>query len=78
MGIYNISGVDLSENELRVLDKGLKFAPACNLSKFVSLQKFVRTLNIKRYFLSKPGERLACANPTVSLGIHSNLAKKSV
>lgn len=59
----------------------MKFTPACNLSKFktyISLQKFVRTLNIKKYFLSKPGERSVLTGSTVPSGIHSNLANKSV
>lgn len=67
----------MSEDELRVLDKGLKFTPVRNFSKFhahVNIQKFVRTLNIKKYFLAKLAERTAIA----PVGIHSNLSNKSV
>lgn len=71
-GIYNINGTDLSEDELKVLDKGLKFAPVWNFNKFqtyIILQKFIRTLNIKKYFLSKPGERSAQTSMGSDLGI---------
>lgn len=39
------------------MDKSLKFAPIKNLNTFdtyINIQKYVRTLNIKKYFLSKP------------------------
>lgn len=48
-GIINLSGIDLSQTELITLDKGLKFAPKRNLSKFdvyVDIQKYTRKLNI--------------------------------
>lgn len=80
-GIYNISGTDLSEDELKVLDKGFKFAPVKNFNKFqtyISLQKFIRTLNIKRYFLSKAGKRSGHTGVTAPIGGHSDLANKSV
>lgn len=73
--------MDLSEDELRVLDKGLKFAPIRNFNKFqtyISLQKFVRTLNIKCYFLSKPGEPPRTSAQVLPSGTHSNLSNKSV
>lgn len=53
IGIYNISGTNLWDDGLRVLDKGLKFAPVRNFNKFqtyVNLQKFVSTLNSKKIF----------------------------
>lgn len=74
-GIFNISGS--TEDELRVLDKGLKFAPVYDFNKFytyVNLQKFVRNLNIKKTFLSKPAERAAL----VPVGMHPNLGNRSV
>lgn len=42
---------------MRVLDKGLKFAPLKGLSKFqtyMDVHKYVRKLNIKRHFISNP------------------------
>lgn len=50
-------GVDLSRSEIRVLDKGLKFAPKCNLSKFdtyIDIRRYIRKLNIQKYMLNKP------------------------
>lgn len=49
----NISGVELTENEIRVLDKGLKFAPKKNLNKFntyIDINKFARSLHIKKIY----------------------------
>lgn len=47
-GIYNLSDINFNKEEIRVLDKGLKYAPIKNLNKFdtyVHIQKYVRTLN---------------------------------
>lgn len=61
---------------MHVLDRGLKFVPTQNLNKFqtyVNIQKCVRTLNIKKYFLSNPINRKL----TIYGGVHSNLLNKS-
>ena len=76
-GIFNLSGVDLTEDEIRVLDKGLKFAPVRNLNKFetyVSVQKYIRNLNLKKYFLSNP----VIKNNIAVTSHHSTLRNKSV
>lgn len=68
-GIFNISGINLTQHKLKVLDKGLKFATKKNLSKFdayVDIQKCTQRLNIKKYMLSKPGE------PPINRAIESN------
>lgn len=54
-GIFNLSGQPLTHEEIGVLDKGLKYAPTKNLHKFytyIGIQKYVRRLNIKKYFTS--------------------------
>lgn len=56
-GIFNISGQELNKEEIKVLDKGLKYAPVKNVNKYVQVQKFMRTLNQNKYFLSKPDTR---------------------
>lgn len=46
-GIINISGIDLSQEKIRTLDRGLKFAPKKNFNKFnayVDIQEFTRKL----------------------------------
>lgn len=58
-GIINISGGELTREEIKVLDKGLKFAPKKNLNTFnayVDINKFTRSLHIKKYMLSNPGD----------------------
>lgn len=60
IGIFNISGQELNNEEIRVLDKSLKYAPVKNPNKFdtsVQIQKCMRTLNQNKYFLSKPDIR---------------------
>lgn len=52
-GIYNLSHVQFSNDELKVLDLGLKFAPDKSLDKFevyIDLHKFMRKLNTKKTF----------------------------
>lgn len=56
-GIFNFSGVELTEDEQRFLSRGLKYAPPRRLSKFytfVDVQKYIRKINIKRYLISNP------------------------
>ncbi|XP_063820331.1 zinc finger MYM-type protein 1-like [Pseudophryne corroboree] len=54
--IFNISSHVLTENGKKVLEKGLKYAPAIPINKFetfVNIHKFIRKLCIKKLFLSK-------------------------
>ena len=63
-----------------MLDRGLKFAPVRNLNKFetyVSVQKYIRNLNLKKYFLSNPVMRNAPAVAPKPSN-HSTLRNKSV
>ena len=56
-GIFNLSSADFTHAEKIVLDKGLKFVPPKTLNKFdtfMDVQKFVRKMNIQRYFISNP------------------------
>lgn len=65
----------MSESEIRVLDRGLKFAPVQNMNKFdtyVNIHKFVRNVNMKKYFLSNPSRPV-----TTTGGFHSTLRNKS-
>lgn len=55
-GVFNLSVSELTLNKLKVLDKGPKFAPTCNLNKFdtcVDIQKYTKKLNIQKYMLNK-------------------------
>lgn len=52
-GIFNLSRATFTEDEMRVLDLLLKYAPPKNMNKFevyIDLQKFVRKFNIKKAF----------------------------
>lgn len=76
-GIFNISGQELDKEELKVLDRGLKYAPVKNLNKFdtfIQIHKYIRTLNQKKYFLSKPDTRPAITEHDH----HSSLKNRSV
>lgn len=56
-GIFNHSGVELTEDEQRVLCRGLKHLTPRGLSKFdtfVDVQKYIRKININRYLISNP------------------------
>lgn len=49
-GIFNLTNVQFTQEELRVLELGLKYAPDKPFDKFeafIDLQKFLRKLNIK-------------------------------
>lgn len=51
-GIFNVSGIEFTEAEIKFLDSGLKFAPDQPYKEFkayIDLQRFVRELNIKKY-----------------------------
>lgn len=50
-GIYNLSSSAFTDEELKVMDLGLKFAPDKRLNKFeayIDHQKFMRKLNLKK------------------------------
>lgn len=77
-GIINLSGVELAGEEMITLDKGLKFVPPRNISKFqtfIDVHKYTRKLNVKRYFLSKPVSYQPTETSTV---VHSGLANVSL
>lgn len=67
-GIYNPSGIPLSNDETRV-------ASTKNLNRFqtyVSLQKYIRNLNMKKYFLAYPIKNVA------PVRVNSTLRNKSI
>lgn len=54
-GIFNLTGLNFSEEELKVLAQGLKFAPDKNVNKFelfVDIEKYIGKLNNKNKFAS--------------------------
>uniref|UniRef100_A0A8C5W849 Helix-turn-helix domain-containing protein n=1 Tax=Leptobrachium leishanense TaxID=445787 RepID=A0A8C5W849_9ANUR len=56
-GIFNLSQKILTNTEIKVLNKGLKFAPTKQMDKFsmyIDLQRFKRKLSLKKYFLKTP------------------------
>lgn len=58
-GIFNLSSVQFTREELKVLELGLKYAPDKPFDQFeafIDLQKFLRKLNIKKHFAMNPGE----------------------
>lgn len=80
-GIYNLSGKPFNDDEIRVLDRGLKYAPTRNLNKFhtyINLQKYIQNVSIKNFFLSNPVTRTATIPEKATLSHHSNLRNKSV
>lgn len=62
---------------MKILNRGLKFAPDKSLDKFntyIDLHKFIRTLNLKKYFVQQPGISGTLHIPEYT---HSNLKEKS-
>ncbi|CAH2223184.1 Hypothetical predicted protein, partial [Pelobates cultripes] len=58
-GIFNLTPTPLSDEEINLLSRGLKFAPnrrANNFELYIDLKKFIRSLTIKRHFLLHPPE----------------------
>ncbi|XP_075441249.1 importin-8-like [Ascaphus truei] len=54
--VVNISGVDLREGEIKVLNKGLNFGIQDNFDLFntvIDLQKYIRKLSLKKFFNSR-------------------------
>lgn len=77
-GIFNLSKANLSEAELLVLEKGLKFIPPKRLNKFttfIDIQKYVRKLNVQRYIISNPTRS---QNEVTSHILHSGLSNPSL
>lgn len=75
--IFNLTDVPLTREELVVLDIGLKYAPVKNLDKFetyISIQKYIRKLNIKKYLIEKPINASTTQSNSV---VHSNLRNRS-
>lgn len=55
--IINLSDTKKSDAQIRVLNKGLKFAPTPKVSKFeayIGVEKFIRKICLKKYFLKNP------------------------
>lgn len=62
-GVFNLSGEELTRAEKLTLNQGLKYAPRKPLNKFqmfLDVQKYIRKLSIKRYFVSNPITRNHC------------------
>lgn len=62
--------MELSREEILTLDKGIKFAPKKGLNKFetyIGVQKFIRKLNIKKYYALNPVERTTMEIQTIGL-----------
>uniref|UniRef100_A0A8C5Q3U3 Reverse transcriptase domain-containing protein n=1 Tax=Leptobrachium leishanense TaxID=445787 RepID=A0A8C5Q3U3_9ANUR len=75
-GIYNLSTKVLTEAQIKVLKKGLKYAPTRNIDKFetyVDLQNFKKNLCLKKYFLRNPLARTA----PIEIYQHTKLKEKS-
>lgn len=71
----------LTQEEIKVLDKGLKFAPIKNINKFnayVDINKFIRSLNIKKYMLNNTGVGRGTKIPDNNGIQYSNLKNKSL
>lgn len=80
-GIFNLTGQDLSNEELSVLDKGLKYAPIQNLNKFntyIRIRKYVRKITIKKALLSNPLTRDISTSSDKRMIQHSSLRNKSL
>lgn len=76
-GLFNLTDITLTDQELYVLDQVLKFAPTKNMDKFetfVDLQKFGRKLNIKKHFAIKEDTNKAIPPEKYT---HSGLRNKS-
>lgn len=76
-GIFNLSHIQFTQEELEVLELGLKYAPDKPLDKFeayIDLQKFLRKLNIKKYFAMNPGEVTRDSSDYT----HTNLKNNSI
>lgn len=56
-GVFNLSSKVLTQEELSVLDKGLKYAPPQKIDKFstfIDVHKYIRKVNIQHYLISNP------------------------
>lgn len=58
-GIFNLTDVVFTQEELLVLDSGIKYAPSKPFNQFeafIDLQKCIRKLNLKKHFFRKRRE----------------------
>lgn len=79
--VVNLSGHPISADELSVLDKGLKYAPANNLNKFdtyIGILKYIRKVNVKKYYLSNPYNTINTTRNNTTMVTHSTLRNNSV
>uniref|UniRef100_A0A8C5M9D4 Reverse transcriptase domain-containing protein n=1 Tax=Leptobrachium leishanense TaxID=445787 RepID=A0A8C5M9D4_9ANUR len=77
IGIINLSGHNLTQGQIGVLSKGLKYVPkqqGDTFNTFVDLQKFKRKLCLKRFFAKKPLERIITSTNQY---VHTTLKEKS-
>ncbi|XP_073481353.1 uncharacterized protein [Aquarana catesbeiana] len=76
-GIFNLTDVTFTQEELLVLDSGIKYAPKATFNQFeafIDLQKFIRKLSLKKYFLEKEESQ---HQHTDTVYKHSKLRNKS-
>lgn len=76
----NISGKEITTEELAVLDKGLKHAPTNNLNKsntYIGIQKYIRKINIKKYVMNNLWKPNTPRIDTTQLEVHSTLQNAS-
>ncbi|PIO11720.1 hypothetical protein AB205_0093780 [Aquarana catesbeiana] len=79
-GIFNLSEATFNEEEMKTLDLGLKYAPEKCLDPFeayIDLQKFIRKLNIRKFFAMK-GENKLLMEKEAPIYKHSQLKNNSV
>uniref|UniRef100_A0A8C5QHV8 Uncharacterized protein n=1 Tax=Leptobrachium leishanense TaxID=445787 RepID=A0A8C5QHV8_9ANUR len=77
VGIFNLSGQTLTQGQIGVLKKGLKYVPnrkGDSFNTFVDLQKFKRKLCLKRFFAKTPIERAIIYDNKY---VHTSLKEKS-
>uniref|UniRef100_A0A8C5MHD2 Reverse transcriptase domain-containing protein n=1 Tax=Leptobrachium leishanense TaxID=445787 RepID=A0A8C5MHD2_9ANUR len=75
-GIFNLTDTPLTDIEVKVLQKGMKYAPTKHMNLFdmyIDLQKFKKNLCLKKYFLKNPINRPS----TFQFYHHTNLKEKS-
>lgn len=76
-GIHNLSNVQFTDDEIKVLDLRLKFAPDKTIDKFevyIDLQKCIRTLNIKKHFALNKGNRMLDDPEFLQTNLRNNLS----
>lgn len=79
--VVNLSGIELTTEQLAVLDKGLKHAPVRNLNKFetyIGIQKYIRKIYIKKYILNNPFQKQNVSIEPSTKPVHSALQNNLV